>query len=76
MIEYCTLWKLRKFTLTEKIFRQITYEHIQVVIQNRCFPEIFAKKKVRDSSVNTVWILREFSLTHFWRNFRENNGFI
>ena len=24
----------------------------------------------------TVWKLREFSLTHFWRKFRESNGFI
>ena len=27
----CTLWKLRKFTLTEKIFRQITYLVISLV---------------------------------------------
>ena len=24
---------------------------------------------------NTVWNFREFSLTHFYQNFGENNGF-
>ena len=24
---------------------------------------------------DTVWKIREFSLTHFWRKFRESNGF-
>ena len=45
---FCTLWKNQKFTLTEKIFRQINYLVISLV------------KALL--SRNTVWKLREISL--------------
>ena len=46
----CTLWKLRKFTLTEKIFRQITYLVISLV--KLLLSRNFCQKCVRENSRN------------------------
>ena len=50
----CTLWKLRKFTLTEKIFRQITYLLISLVklLLSRNFCQKYAG--VNSRSFHTV----------------------
>ena len=59
-----TLWKLRKFTLTEKIFRQITYLVISLV--KLLLSRNFCQKCVRVNSRNfhTVqeWLFRIGSL--------------
>ena len=42
---HCNLWKNEKFTLNEKIFRQIIYLCSKLILfHNRYFHEIFAKK--------------------------------
>ena len=62
-----TLWKLRKFTLTEKIFRQITYLVISLV--KLLLSRNFCQKSVRENFCNfhtvqcTLWKLRKFTLT-------------
>ena len=42
---FCTLWKFRKFTLTEKIFREITYLVISLV--KLLLSRNFCQKRVR-----------------------------
>ena len=63
-----TLWKLQKFTLTEKKFRQINYLVISLV--KTLLSRNFCQKRVRVNfrnfhTVHTVWKMLRFSLTHF-----------
>ena len=38
-------------------------------------PEICTLWWIFQSYITTVWILRKFTLTHFWQKIRESNGF-
>ena len=73
---HCTLWKLRKFTLTEKIFRQITYLVISLV--KLLLSQHFCQKSVRvdfrnfHTVVYTVWKNEKFTLTSHRRNISSN----
>ena len=57
-----TVWKNKKFSLTEKIFREI----------NSCVNSLV---KLLLSRNFTVWKLPKFTLSAFWQKFRESNNF-
>ena len=62
-----SVWKLRKFTLTEYFFRQITYLVISLV--KVLLSRNFCQKK----SESIVWKLLKSTLKIFWQKFRESN---
>ena len=52
---YHTVWKSRKFLLTEKMFREIN--SLVISLAKRCFHEIFVKKVwERISVISTLWV--------------------
>ena len=59
----CTLWKLRKFTLTEKIFRQITYLVISLV--KLLLSRNFCQKSMRVYLRNFHTVQHRFSMFLF-----------
>ena len=54
------LWKLQK---SQRIYFHLT---------SKIFSRNIFQVRIKHS---TVWRLRNFTLTHFWQNFRESNGF-
>ena len=76
-----TVWKNEKFTLIKDFFPS---NQLYSDILSRCAALLSrncCQKSVRVNSRNfhivhvTVWKLREFTLTFFWQQFRESNGF-
>ena len=69
----CTLWKNEKFTLTKKIFRQINYLVIYLVV-NPPLSRNYCQNCVTENSRNShtvMWKNEKFSLTG--KKFRQIN---
>ena len=71
------VWKYEKFALTENFFRQINYLVISLVkpLLSRNFCQKCVRVNFRNYPTVPHCCGNRNSLTHFWQEFRESNGF-